>query len=214
MILLRHSLQVQSPTACLCSSSLCLSQAIQETLWLWTVQYTQRLVQENTACIGLDMAQKNPIQESFTLMETGVISVRRALRLGLLHRAVSTTSPRETSACLMLGLTTYYDIPLRIKKTMTHWCRSITLLWMSSTRSQRPRDRGAPWRETLCTLGWGAKTQTETQTFPLYRLAFLSLCFMLMCTLWLFCVIIVQNNGLYSVKLLFTLIMLCILDQI
>uniref|UniRef100_A0A4W5RTH6 Uncharacterized protein n=1 Tax=Hucho hucho TaxID=62062 RepID=A0A4W5RTH6_9TELE len=39
-------------------------------------------------------------------METGVISVRRALRLGLLHRAVSTTSPRGTSASLMLGLTT------------------------------------------------------------------------------------------------------------
>ncbi|KAK6323250.1 hypothetical protein J4Q44_G00055890 [Coregonus suidteri] len=52
------------------------------------------------------MAQENPFQESFTPMETGVISVRRALRLGLLHRAVSTTSPRGTSASLMLGLTT------------------------------------------------------------------------------------------------------------
>ena len=56
--------------------------------------------------IGSDMAQENPIQESFTPMEAGVISVRRALRLGLLHRAVSTTSPRGTSASLMLGLTT------------------------------------------------------------------------------------------------------------
>lgn len=56
--------------------------------------------------IGSDMAQENPIQESFTPMETGMISVRRALRLGLLHRAVSTTSPRGTSASLMLGLIT------------------------------------------------------------------------------------------------------------
>lgn len=104
--LVTHSLQTQSPTACLCSSSLCLSQSSQETLWLWTVQYTLRPVQENTVSIGSDMAQENPIQESFTPMETGVISVRRALRLGLLHRAVSTTSPRGTSASLMLGLTT------------------------------------------------------------------------------------------------------------
>ncbi|CAB1345290.1 unnamed protein product, partial [Coregonus sp. 'balchen'] len=59
---------------------------------------------ENTVSIGSDMAQENPIQELFTLVETGVISERRALRLGLLHRAVSTTSPRGTSASLMLGL--------------------------------------------------------------------------------------------------------------
>jgi hypothetical protein len=56
--------------------------------------------------IASDMAQEKPVQESFTPMETGVISVRRALMLGLLHRAVSTTSPRGTSASLMLGLTT------------------------------------------------------------------------------------------------------------
>ena len=55
---------------------------------------------------GSDMAQENPAQESFTPMETGVISVRRALRLGLLHRDVATTSPRGTSAYLMMGLTT------------------------------------------------------------------------------------------------------------
>uniref|UniRef100_A0A3B1JHE2 Ig-like domain-containing protein n=1 Tax=Astyanax mexicanus TaxID=7994 RepID=A0A3B1JHE2_ASTMX len=36
----------------------------------------------------------------------GVISVRKALRLFLLHRAVSTNSPRTTSASLMLELTT------------------------------------------------------------------------------------------------------------
>ena len=57
-------------------------------------------------CTGSDTDQENLIQESFTLMETGVISVRAALRLILLHRAVSTNSPRGTSASLMLELTT------------------------------------------------------------------------------------------------------------
>uniref|UniRef100_A0A8C7CJV2 Uncharacterized LOC109888182 n=1 Tax=Oncorhynchus kisutch TaxID=8019 RepID=A0A8C7CJV2_ONCKI len=59
-----------------------------------------------TVSIGSDMAQENPIQESFTPMDTRVISVRRCLMLGLLHRAVSTTSPRGTSASLMPGLNT------------------------------------------------------------------------------------------------------------
>ena len=63
---------------------------------------TQTCVGEHS--VYSDMAQENPFQESFTPMETGVISVRRALRL--LHRDVSTTSPRGTSASLMLGLTT------------------------------------------------------------------------------------------------------------
>ncbi|KAL7876182.1 hypothetical protein AOLI_G00111450 [Acnodon oligacanthus] len=50
--------------------------------------------------------QENLIQESFTLMETQTVRVQGALRLILLHRAVSTNSPRETSTSLMLELTT------------------------------------------------------------------------------------------------------------
>ena len=66
-------------------------------------------------CTGSDMDQENLIQESFTLMETGVMSVRKALRLILLHRAVSTNSPRETSASLMLELTTVLWLHVEMK---------------------------------------------------------------------------------------------------
>ena len=89
-----------------CCSSQSLSQSIQETLWLCSVQSSLSPVQDNTVCSGSEPGQENPIQDSFTPKETGVKSVRRDLRLPLLHGAVSTASPRTTSAPLILGLTT------------------------------------------------------------------------------------------------------------
>lgn len=48
----KHSFQVQSSTVRLCFSSLCMSQSSQETLLLWTIQYTLRLVPGNTVSIS------------------------------------------------------------------------------------------------------------------------------------------------------------------
>ena len=48
-------------------------------------------------CTGSETDQENPIQKLLTPLGIGVMSVRRALRLPLLQRVVSTASPTTTS---------------------------------------------------------------------------------------------------------------------
>lgn len=76
----------------------------QETLWL-SVRSSLIAVQEITMCTGSDTAQETLNQESFTLKDKAVVSVRKASMLVLLHRRVFTAFPR-TSGSLMLEPTT------------------------------------------------------------------------------------------------------------
>jgi hypothetical protein len=68
-------------------------------------------------------------------MEIGVISVRTTLRLGPLHRAVFSTSPRGSSASLMLGLTTV------LWPHVGRYCLGMGPSWMLSVVTDDPQMR-------------------------------------------------------------------------
>ena len=95
--------RVQVWTSQLCSISQHLRSSSQEALWLWTVQYTLGPVMENTVFTGSNTL-KNLIQDSFTPMEAGMISVRG--KTTHKHTPVSTTCQWRAWIFLMLGPTT------------------------------------------------------------------------------------------------------------
>ena len=89
------------------SNSLCLHQLSWETLWLSSAllpprgRTTVTSAKGNPVCTGSNLDQDHLTLLPYTWMETGGVNVRIVLGLRLLHRAVSTLSPRTMYTALI-----------------------------------------------------------------------------------------------------------------